>query len=87
VPKNAPEDAELGVTMTHQDLVKHLGDSSKWSRRGGKFDEVEFRMIAEMTSLCKCGGSMISELNAEIVYLCPNCKSADLRLGEYRIFD
>jgi Zn finger protein HypA/HybF involved in hydrogenase expression len=87
VPRKAPEDAELGTTMTHEDLVKHLIDSSKWSRRGGNFEQAELDMLIEMTAACDCGGEMISEMNPEIVYRCPSCKSPNLKLGEYILFD
>jgi Zn finger protein HypA/HybF involved in hydrogenase expression len=87
VPRKAPEDAELGTTMTHEDLVKHLIDSSKWSRRGVNFEQAELDMLIEMTAACDCGGEMISEMNPEIVYRCPSCKSPNLKLGEYILFD
>ena len=87
VPRKAPEDAELGTTMTHEDLLKHLIDSSKWSRRGGNFEQAELDMLIEMTAACDCGGEMISEMNPEIVYRCPSCKSPNLKLGEYILFD
>ncbi len=87
VPRKAPEDAKLGVTMTHQDLVKHLNDSSKWSRRGGNFEQAEFDMLNQITATCDCGGEMIGEINSEVIYRCPSCKSPDLKLGDFILFD
>ena len=40
-----------------------------------------------MTSVCTCGGVMISEMSNDVVYRCPKCKSPDLELGEYILFD
>jgi Zn finger protein HypA/HybF involved in hydrogenase expression len=87
VPRKGPEDFESGLTMTHQDLAKHLADSSKWSRRGGSFDNAELNMLSEMTSTCDCGGSMISEMSPDISYRCPRCKGININLGEYVLFD
>jgi len=87
VPRKAPEDAELGVTMTYEDLAKHLNNSSKWSRRGGQFEQAELDMLLKMTKTCDCGGEMINEINPKIVYRCPSCKSPDLKFGEYVLFD
>ena len=88
VPRQGPEDCQDGVTLTYLELAKHLADGpSKWSRRGGSFDEVERKMLNEMTSVCACGGAMIGEMSKEVVYRCPKCKSLDLELGEYVLFD
>jgi Zn finger protein HypA/HybF involved in hydrogenase expression len=88
VPRQGPEGCEDGVTMTYLQLVKHLADGpSKWSRRGGTFDEIERKMLNEMTSVCTCGGAMISESSKDVIYRCPECKSDDLDLGDYTLFD
>lgn len=88
VPRQGPEDCRVGVTMTYLELVKHLADGpSKWSRRGGSFDEVERKMLNEITSVCVCGGSMIGETSKDVVYRCPQCKSPELNLEEDVIFD
>jgi DNA-directed RNA polymerase subunit RPC12/RpoP len=88
IPRQAPEDCRDGVTMGYLDLVKHLADGpSKWSRKGGTFDADERKMLADMTSVCACGGAMISEISKDVVYRCPECKSPDLDLGEHILFD
>lgn len=87
VPRNAPLGAEVGIALTNLDLAKHLSDSTKWSRRGGKFEKFEIDMLNEMTSTCACGGDMICEMNPNIIYRCPSCKSSDLQLGDYVLFD
>jgi hypothetical protein len=88
IPRQAPIDCQDGVTLSYLELVKHLADgASKWSRKGGTFDEDEHKMLDEMTSVCACGGGMISEMSKEVVYRCPKCKSPDLELGEYILFD
>ncbi len=86
VPRNPPFGSEVGVTMTYLDLVKHLNDRSKWTRHG-KYEQAELDILHQITAGCDCGGSMISETNPEIVYRCPNCKSHNLLLGEYVLFD
>jgi hypothetical protein len=76
------------LTLTYLELVKHLADGpSKWTRKGGTFDEVERKMLDEMTSVCACGGAMISEMSQYVVYRCPECKSPDLELGNHILFD
>lgn len=88
IPRQGPLDFREGVTLTYLQLVKHLADEpSKWSRKGGKFDEGERKMLNEMTSVCACGGAMISEMSKDVVYRCPKCKSPDLDLNEDVIFD
>ena len=88
IPRQAPVDCQDGVTLTYLELVKHLADGpSKWSRTGGAYDADERKMLDEMTSVCACGGAMISEMSKEVVYRCPQCKSPDLELGEYILFD
>lgn len=88
VPRKGPVNFEDGVTLSYLELAKHLANGpSTWSRQGGRFDEIETKMLDEMTSVCSCGGSMINEMSSEIAYLCPNCKSSDLNLGEYVLFD
>jgi len=88
VPRKGPVNFEDGVTLSYLELAQHLANGpSTWSRQGGRFDEIERTMLDEMTSACFCGGSMISEMSPEIVYRCPNCKSPDLNLAEYMLFD
>ena len=88
IPRQGPEDCQNGVTLTYIELVKHLANGpSSWSRNGGAFDEIERKMLDEMTSVCACGGAMISEMNKDVVYRCPQCKSLDLDLGGYVLFD
>jgi len=88
IPRQAPMDCQDGLTLTYLELVKHLAAGpSKWSRKGGTFDADERKMLDEMTSVCACGGAMISEMSKEVVYRCPKCHSPDLELGEYILFD
>jgi hypothetical protein len=88
IPRQGPIEFQDGVTLTYLELVKHLADEPcNWSRKGGKFEEVERKMLDEMTSECSCGGQMVSETSKNVVYKCPNCKSPDLELGEYMLFD
>ena len=88
VPRQGPEDCQDGVTMTYLELVKHLAcGPSKWSRKGGAFDDVERKMLREMTSVCACGGQMIDEMSKDVMYRCPKCKSPDLDLEEDVLFD
>lgn len=88
VPRQGPVDFQDGITLTYLELVKHLADGpSKWSRKGGTLDVDERRMLDEMTSLCACGGAMISEMSQYVVYRCPECKSPDLELGNHILFD
>lgn len=88
IPRQGPEDCEDGVTLTYLELVKHLADGpSKWSRKGGTFDEIECKILDEMTSVCQCGGAMINEMSKEVIYRCPECKSHNIELGECILFD
>ena len=88
IPRKGPEIFEDGVTLSYLDLVKHLADGpSKWSRKGGALDLEERKMLDEMTSICSCGGAMTSETSKDVVYRCPKCKSPDLELGNYILFD
>ena len=88
VPRQGPLEFQDGVTLSYLELVKHLADGpSKWSRKGGAFDEVEHKMLADMTPVCSCGGAMISEMSKAVVYRCPECRSPDLDLGEHTLFD
>lgn len=88
IPRQAPIDCQDGVTLTYLELVKHLADGpSKWSRKGGTFNNVERKMLNEMTSACSCGGAMIGEMSKDVIYRCPECKSPDLNLEEDAIFD
>jgi len=87
IPRQAPIDCQDGVTLTYLELVKHLTTPEGWSRKGGTFDADEHKMLDEMTSVCACGGAMISETSNDVIYRCPECKSPDLELGEYILFD
>lgn len=88
IPRKGPEDFEDGKTMSYMDLLSHLAAGpSKWSRKGGAFDADERKILDEMTSFCSCGGAMINEISKNIVYRCPKCKSHDLSLGDYILFD
>ena len=40
-----------------------------------------------MTLVCVCGGVIIGEISKDVIYRCPECKSPDLELGEYILFD
>lgn len=88
VPRKGPEVFQDGITLTYLELAKHLADGpSMWSRRGGRLDDVERKILDEMTSVCSCGGAMISETSKDATYRCPKCKSPDLDLGNYVLFD
>jgi len=88
VPRQGPIDFQDGVSLSYIELAKHLANGpSKWSRKGGTFDSEERKMLDDMTSICICGGTLVSELSHEVVYRCPQCKSPKLDLGEYILFD
>lgn len=87
VPRQGPVDFVDGQQMTYLDMVKHLADSSKWSRKGGKFDSDETKLLNEITTVCTCGGTLIPEWDEAVKYRCPECKSPDLELGEEILFD
>jgi Zn finger protein HypA/HybF involved in hydrogenase expression len=87
IPRNGPEIFEDGVQMTYLEMVKHLADPTKWSRKGGKFDADELKLLDEITSVCSCGGKLLPEWNEAVKYRCPECKSPDLELGDEILFD
>ncbi len=87
VPRNGPEIFEENKTLTREELSIHLQSPQNWSRRGGKFDEKELKILAEMISECKCGGEFIPEWDQKIVYRCPICKSKNLALDDEILFD
>lgn len=87
IPRQGPENFIDGQQMTYLEIVKHLSDPSKWSRRGGRFDDVERKMLDDMTSVCSCGGNLLPEWHSAVKYRCPKCKSPDLDLGDEILFD
>lgn len=87
VPRQGPEEFVDGQQMTYLEIVKHLADSTKWSRKGGKFDADETKMLAEITAVCTCGGRLVPEWDKSVKYRCPKCKSPDLQLGDEILFD
>lgn len=87
IPRQGPIDFVDGQQMTYLDMIKHLADSSNWSRKGGKFDAVESKMLDEITAVCTCGGKLVQEWDKAVKYRCPECKSPDLELGDEILFD
>ena len=45
--------------MTYLEMVKHLADSSSWSRKGRKFDSDERKLLDEITTGCTCGRELV----------------------------
>ncbi len=87
IPRQGPVDFVDGQQMTYLDMIKHLANSSNWSRKGGKFDAVESKMLDEITAVCTCGGKLVQEWDKAVKYRCPECKSPDLELGDEILFD
>jgi hypothetical protein len=87
VPRQGPIDFVDGQQMTYLEMVKHLADSSSWSRKGGKFDPNESKLLNEITAACTCGGRLVPEWDKDVKYRCPECKSPDLELGDELLFD
>lgn len=87
VPRHGPVDFVDGVTLTYVELLKHLSNPLGWSRKGGRFDEVESKMLSEMTSTCGCGGELIPDWDKRIQYRCPKCKCQDLDLQMEVLYD
>lgn len=87
VPRNGPVDFIDGVTLTYVELLKHLSNPAGWSRRGGRFDAVESKMLSDMTSACGCGGELIPEWDKRVKYRCPSCKSDRLDLKMEVLYD
>lgn len=87
VPRQGPEEFVDGHQMNYLDMVKHLSDSTKWSRKGGKFDADEAKLLDEITAVCACGGKLVPEWDKSVKYRCPKCKSPDLELEDELLFD
>jgi Zn finger protein HypA/HybF involved in hydrogenase expression len=87
VPRQGPVDFVDGLQMNYLEMVTHLADNSKWSRKGGKFDADETRLLEEITAVCQCGGKLLPEWDRAVKYRCPECKSSDLEFGDEILFD
>ena len=87
IPRQGPVDFVDGQKMTYLDMIKHLADSSNWSRKGGRFDADESKLLDEITAVCTCGGKLLPEWDKAVKYRCPECKSPNLELGNEILFD
>jgi len=77
VPRLGP--ANIHRLMTEDEIKHHLATKSAWTRKGGRFEDAENKLIDRLTGTCDCGGEMIPAWDSRIVYRCPVCKSSNLK--------